>query len=251
MTEYARPETVLSTLLSLLLLWGLMGWLYPDYRVDVFRQQMFALRDELFDYARAGNIAFEHPAYVMLRETAHDFIRRAERLGVLSTVLAALEGECLTGALSERSHRRWHCALDSLDEPRREQLNEFRTRMYALAMTHVGGERPTAAAHRVPLDRDCRPTSTLAPYAPCVCRACRSRWQPAECPRRVLSPCGNQRRRSGPSRPATRRTGHEDVGATRRVARSSAMSPRPVVSCLPPPLPLRSDHEKAQDDVPS
>ncbi len=39
----------------------------PMLRLDCFRQNMFSVRDELFDYAAAGNISFDNPAYILLR----------------------------------------------------------------------------------------------------------------------------------------------------------------------------------------
>ncbi|GAC1691136.1 MAG: hypothetical protein PVS2B2_28790 [Candidatus Acidiferrum sp.] len=32
-------------------------------RLDAFRQEMFIIRDELFDYAASGQIAFDNPSY--------------------------------------------------------------------------------------------------------------------------------------------------------------------------------------------
>ena len=65
--ETALGLTALSTTLSLIALWALFHWLYRDYRVDLFRQRMFALRDQLFDIAASGRIAFDDPAYGKLR----------------------------------------------------------------------------------------------------------------------------------------------------------------------------------------
>jgi hypothetical protein len=67
---------------SIALLCLAITWLvfYADYHCDSFRQKMFALRDEVFDYAKAGNIAFDHPAYVELRSLMNGMIRFAHRL---------------------------------------------------------------------------------------------------------------------------------------------------------------------------
>ena len=54
----------------------------PEMRLDSFRQNMFAIRDELFDFAADGNIAFDHPAYMMLRNQMNGFIRYAHHLTV-------------------------------------------------------------------------------------------------------------------------------------------------------------------------
>ena len=44
---------MLSLLFTITGLWVLFFELYKPYRVDAFRQSVFAIRDELFDYALA------------------------------------------------------------------------------------------------------------------------------------------------------------------------------------------------------
>ena len=78
---------VISSLISILFLLVLFLWLIPGYRVDLFRQQMFALRDELFDEARKGNISFSDPAYGMLRSSMNGFIQFGHRLNVWQVML--------------------------------------------------------------------------------------------------------------------------------------------------------------------
>lgn len=72
-----------SGYIALLLLWVLFFWLYRDYRLDLFRQQLFALRDELFDVALAGEIRFDDKAYGLLRITINGTIQYGHQLGFL------------------------------------------------------------------------------------------------------------------------------------------------------------------------
>lgn len=67
---------------GLLLIGILAGWFYlrADYEVDSFRQEMFRLRDEMFDYASDGAISYDHPAYIQLRGLANGLIRFAHRM---------------------------------------------------------------------------------------------------------------------------------------------------------------------------
>ncbi len=39
-------------------LWILFFWLYRDYRLDAFRQELFLLRSELFGLAMGGKLFF-------------------------------------------------------------------------------------------------------------------------------------------------------------------------------------------------
>src|SRR5437667_11487736 len=82
METTALGLTALSTTLSLLALWALFHWLYRDYRVDLFRQRMFTLRDQLFDIAASGRIAFDDPAYGKLRSMINGYIRFAHRINL-------------------------------------------------------------------------------------------------------------------------------------------------------------------------
>lgn len=76
---------------SLLGIWFLLFWLYPDYRLDAFRSEMFSLRDKLFDDASSGKISFSHPAYQMLRNTMNGYLRSAQRLTPLRFMLTTRE----------------------------------------------------------------------------------------------------------------------------------------------------------------
>ena len=82
--------TALASVVSLAGIWLILFWLYRDYCVDRFRQELFALRDDLFDEAESGLVAFEHPAYGMLRSTMNGFIRFGHRLGLIQLIAGAV-----------------------------------------------------------------------------------------------------------------------------------------------------------------
>lgn len=71
-----------TVLFAFCIYWFFLFWVifYRQYRIDEFRQRVFALRDELFDYAADGAIEFENPAYVKLRRSMNGAIRFAESL---------------------------------------------------------------------------------------------------------------------------------------------------------------------------
>jgi hypothetical protein len=64
----------IESLVSLGILLGLMN-LYNAYRVDRLRDDLFAVRDRLFDEARAGRISFDSPAYRSVRAMCNGLIR--------------------------------------------------------------------------------------------------------------------------------------------------------------------------------
>lgn len=81
---------VIKVGISLAILWVFHFWLYKDLMIDIFRQKIFILRDELFDYAASGHIDFNHPAYGTMRRAMNGFIRFAHRLDLLHAVFIML-----------------------------------------------------------------------------------------------------------------------------------------------------------------
>jgi hypothetical protein len=73
---------------GLFTVWFLYFVCWREHRVDAFRQHMFSLRDDLFDYAQSGAVSL-NPAYTPLRNVANGMIRYAHRMN-FSRVLAIL-----------------------------------------------------------------------------------------------------------------------------------------------------------------
>lgn len=73
MTAYAHLA------LSLGLLFIVYRYLWKPQRVSILRDDLFALRQELFDLARSEQIAFTHPAYIRLRGLLNANIRYAHK----------------------------------------------------------------------------------------------------------------------------------------------------------------------------
>ena len=101
METTALGLTALSTTLSLLALWALFHWLYRDYRVDLFRQRMFTLRDQLFDIAASGRIAFDDPAYGKLRSMINGYIRFAHRINLPLLLFASRSRHALSQGVDQ------------------------------------------------------------------------------------------------------------------------------------------------------
>lgn len=115
----------------------LVFWLIPNYRLDRFRQKVFCLRDELFDYARAGNISFTHPAYRLLRQSANGFIRYAHRLTFYRVVTTMVIWKVIGHQPELVWTRRWTEALASLDEKTRSDLMKFHERLALLIVDRL------------------------------------------------------------------------------------------------------------------
>lgn len=129
---------VISSALSLFVFAVVAFKLWPNQRIDMFRQNMFALRDELFDFAADGNIPFDDPAYLRLRQLMNGFLRYAHNLTPFRTLMAFIGWKCATreslGAWTEA----WNNALNEIKEPKtRTQLEGFHSRAATLVVSQL------------------------------------------------------------------------------------------------------------------
>lgn len=123
----------LASLVGLAGLWAIWYYLWKPQRVDIFRQKLFALRDELFDIAANGEVSFDDPAYTRLRFLLNGMIRYAHRISfpLLLISMMALKDE------PESSKPDWKQTLPSLPVATREKLNEIHERMVDAFTKHL------------------------------------------------------------------------------------------------------------------
>src|SRR5882762_3750422 len=130
---------LIRSVLSLIVLVFVMFRLWPEQRIDLFRQQMFALRDELFDFAADENVSFEHPAYKLLRELMNGFIRYAHNLTPYRTLMSFLKWKYGHGSGPIKLwNEAWEKAINEVeDSDVRTQLNLFHSRATMLVMSQL------------------------------------------------------------------------------------------------------------------
>lgn len=106
----------------------------PDSRLDSFRQDMFAIRDEMFDFAAQGKISFEDPAYILLRTQMNGLIRYGHQITLFRSVLSAAIRH-ISGATQSRSwNEAWQMAISDIkDEETSAKMEEFHNRAVLLA----------------------------------------------------------------------------------------------------------------------
>lgn len=128
-----------SGYIALLLLWVLYFWLYRDYRLDYFRQQLFALRDELFDIALAGELQFEGRAYGLLRTTINGTIQYGHQLGFLQLLCAwwFTKDDLLRKQNVEAYKLRWESACAELSPEAAAKVRAIRQRLHFLIIQQV------------------------------------------------------------------------------------------------------------------
>jgi len=97
--EARLTATAILTAVSVLALFSAWRWCYLPAINAAFRQDLFALRRELFLYAADGNIPFSSPAYTHLRYVLNGSLRFAERMTlgrVLFTIAMTPQSLCET-----------------------------------------------------------------------------------------------------------------------------------------------------------
>src|SRR5438552_9516272 len=153
MTDPRLLLTVVASTLSLLGIWVLYSWFYRDYRVDLFRQRLFVLRDGLFDFAEAGQVSFDHPAYGMLRSTLNGFIRFGHRFGLLQIVIfvSRIREADLKAAGEPGFEEKWQRVLSDLPPPAREKLNRMLAEMHLIVTDQLVFTSPVLLATLIPV----------------------------------------------------------------------------------------------------
>ena len=145
-------STVLATTASLVLLWVLAAWLYADYRTDLLRERLFTLRDELFEYAAAGGIPFDHPIYTLVRTTLNGFIRFAERVRPSLLLLAGWQGRGDPASRPELAFaEQFARATEALDPESRRMVEGTVQRMHAVVFEQLLLRSPLLLLALVPV----------------------------------------------------------------------------------------------------
>jgi hypothetical protein len=76
-----QTATALFSLISIAIIWKLFD-VWSHFRVAAVRQDLFEVRDALFDAALRNQFLFRHPAYVRLRQSINVYIRFAHKFTV-------------------------------------------------------------------------------------------------------------------------------------------------------------------------
>jgi len=141
--------TTIASLISLLGICYLFFWRYRAFELAWFRQDLFCLRDELFDFAASGKISFDHRAYGVLRSCMNGYIRYGDRLTIWHGFFFKL---CAIGAKrpSVTFDHVWSHAQKGLDPETKNELDQLRNRMERIAIRHVLVSAPEGTAILLP-----------------------------------------------------------------------------------------------------
>ena len=131
----------MCSIFSMLLLWLGAFWLHRDYRTEVLRQKIFALRNEFFDLASDGKITFDSKAYGTLRTTMNGMIRFAHQLTFPQFLLIVLRSKRKPSEYN-RFRSSFAEALAELSNEEREICERYLKSLNRLVMTHIALSSP-------------------------------------------------------------------------------------------------------------
>jgi hypothetical protein len=137
MTDF-QLTTALETIAASAFLLVLVFNLWPAYRLDSFRQRMFGLRDQLWDFAASGKISFDDPAYVLLRKLMNGFIRYGHQLTFFRVLMTTLHWRSIGQAPELTWHNKWNRALSQVNDAEvKKYLENTHQRAIMLMMRHL------------------------------------------------------------------------------------------------------------------
>lgn len=121
-TEKVNMVLSLIGILSLLAVWH---WGLKRYFLDRFRQNIFLIRSEMFDYAAGGNIDFSHPAYGIARNLMNGYIRFAHRIDFLPMLVLFLFTKKETEKASQEFKKKLEDSISLLAPDTQKEMRKY------------------------------------------------------------------------------------------------------------------------------
>ena len=119
-------------------LWWLYFIEYRTYRVDLTRQRLFKMRDDLFKKAEEGIVPFDSKAYGIARTTLNGMIRFAHDLSFLRVLIILITYKKIDqGEHAKRYHEEMCEAISALPKPARKAIMEVQLDMHLTLLTHI------------------------------------------------------------------------------------------------------------------
>jgi hypothetical protein len=118
-------------------------WMVATIRLDCLRQKLFALRDQMFDYALAGNISFEDPAYVQLRNLMNGLIRYGHYMTITRSIFSLLSRWAGDTMSKHDWNDSWAKSVQRLhSEEVKKRMNRFHDDAMKITIKHIVSGSP-------------------------------------------------------------------------------------------------------------
>lgn len=125
---------ILLFLISFLCLWYFIFFLYKELAIDIFRQKMFQLRDELFDAAANGLIEYNHPTYVVLRNTMNGFLRFGHKISLFEILITGVVLGSDHLKVRKTFRQAWQEAETTLSSEQKKEMQRYLLRLNELLL---------------------------------------------------------------------------------------------------------------------
>lgn len=138
MTPLVQAIEVCQAAINAIVLWLVWHCLWRRACQERLRQNLFELRDKLFDYARSGSIPFTNRAYVMLRANINSMIRFSHLISVTRVFTFICFQRYIGQMPGEQFQLGFRAALAEIeDASTKTTLEQLHERMYALTFKHL------------------------------------------------------------------------------------------------------------------
>ncbi len=130
--------SVLHLAVNATMLWVVWHWLWRRACQERLRQDLFDLRDELFDYARSGKVHFTDEAYVLLRSSINSMIRFSHLISATRIFTFICLQRYVGDTPSKQLQLMPQVALAKIkDTEVRKALEQFHSKMHTHVARHI------------------------------------------------------------------------------------------------------------------
>ncbi len=139
----AEIVNVLIVSAGLALLWLILRGL-RSCTIDSTRQDLYALRDEVFDYAmdQRNSVTFDSEAYKIMRSMVHGAIRYTHRMTLLHFLLHGVVARGVHSKSQGEFNGKWRAALEQLHPIDQQRMQEFRSQKNFIVIKHAARISP-------------------------------------------------------------------------------------------------------------
>jgi hypothetical protein len=127
--------TAAQSLVSIGFLFFLVFFLVNQHRIDRLRQQLFFIRDALFDEAADGRISFDSKAYIYTRTVLNGLLRFSHRVSISRFLTVAL---LMSKDDQSESSSTVRAAMSASPEADRVVCEQYLRKAHMAVLKHLG-----------------------------------------------------------------------------------------------------------------
>lgn len=123
-------------------LWVLYFVWFKEYMQDYTRQELFKLRDELFDYAADGQIAFDDEAYLTTRTLINGVIRFTHSISLTHWLMMLLCSDANEKHYAKQFSIRFSAAIAKLNPNQQAMIHKTMFKTHSTVFNHFLNTSP-------------------------------------------------------------------------------------------------------------